>query len=176
VPRPIAGYYGTLTIENDIELLQYCAMQLREVSFVFAGQVTSGDFEGLFKQPNVYFLGRIPYEQIPALCACFDVCLLQWKMDEWIRFCNPLKFFEYMASGKPIVSIPIDEIAERYSDVVSVATTKEEYCKAITWELNNDTHERAHQRIKIAQEHNWDNHIEQLSHILSNAIATKMTG
>jgi len=173
IPKPIAGYYGTMTAFNDIELLQYCASHLKDVSFVLAGQVTGGNYEDLSKLSNVYFLGRIPYQQIPALCACFDVCLLQWKMSKWIRYCHPLKFFEYMASGKPIVSIPIDEIVENYSDVVSVAEGKEEYCKAITWELNNDTNERVQRRIEAAKEHSWDSHIEQLSQIISEALETK---
>lgn len=173
VHRPIAGYYGTLTSHNDIELLQHCATHLRDVSFVLAGQITGGNYYELLKQPNVHFLGRIPYEQIPTLCVCFDVCLLQWKMSKWIRFCNPLKFFEYMASGKPIVSVPIDEIVENYSNVVSVAGTKEEYCNAIGWELNNDTNERARRRIEAAKEHSWDSHFERLSQIITDAIIRK---
>jgi len=173
LPKPIAGYYGTLTAHNDIELLRYCATHLRGISFVFAGQITGGDYGELSKLPNVHFLGKLPYEQIPALCSSFDICLLQWKMSKWIRFCSPLKFFEYMASGKPIVSVPIDEIVENYSEVVSVVGTEEEYCKAITWELNNDTNERAHRRIEIAREHSWDNHVEQLSNIINNTIAAK---
>lgn len=176
VPRPIAGYYGTMTAYNDIELLEYCAARLRDVSFVLAGEVTGGNYEQLSKQPNIYLLGRVPYQQIPTLCACFDVCLLQWKMSKWIRFCNPLKFFEYMASGKPIVSIPIDEITENYSDIVSVARSKEEFCNAITWELNNDTHERVYRRIEAAKEHTWDNHIERLSRIIKTTIAAKTSG
>ena len=80
-----------------------------------------------------------------------------------------------MASGKPIVSIPIPEIAENYSDIVSVARTKGEYRKAITWELNNDTQKRAYRRIKAAKEHSWENHIERLSRIINSAIAAKMT-
>lgn len=174
VPRPIAGYYGTLTALNDIEMLHYCATRLRDVSFVLAGQITGGDYRELSKLPNVYFLGRLPYEKIPSLCACFDVCLLLWKMSKWIQFCNPLKFFEYMASGKPIVSVSIAEIAENYSDIVSVAETKQEFCRAITWELNNDTPERAYRRIEIAEQHSWNNHVEHLSQLLSNAIAAKM--
>ena len=173
VPRPIAGYYGTMTANNDIKLLQYCARKLRDVSFVLAGQITGGNYEELSRESNVYLLGQLPYEQIPALCVSFDVCLLQWKMSKWIEYCNPLKFFEYMASGKPIVSVPIDEIVENYSDVVSVAETKEEYCHAIIWELNNDTNERAQRRIEAAKKHSWDNHIEQLSQIISNAVETK---
>lgn len=174
VRRPIAGYFGTLTAHNDIELLLWCARNLPDVSFVFAGQITGGDYSELEKLGNVYFLGRIPYEKIPWLCACFDVCMLQWKMSKWIESCNPLKMFEYMASGKPIVSVPIKE-AMQYSDVISIAHNKEEFCRAIRWELQNDTMERNRRRVEIAGRHCWDNQVEKISDLIMQTITAKHT-
>ena len=170
--RPIAGYFGTLTAQNDIELLEYCAANMKDVTFVFAGKVTGGDYSELARMPNVVFLGWVPYEEIPSLCATFDVCLLPWKMNKWIRSCNPYKFMEYMASCKPIVSVAIRELMQ-YSDVVSIAHSKEEFCDAIRWELKNDMPERANRRIEIAKEHSWDKQIERLSRIITNAMAAK---
>jgi len=175
VPRPIAGYFGTMTAYNDIELLLYCARQLKNISFVFAGQITGGDYSELARLSNVYLLGRMPYSKIPQLCACFDVCMLQWKMSEWIKCCNPLKMFEYMASSKPIVSVPIKE-AMQYSDIISIAHTKEQFANAIQWELQNDTPERANKRVEIARQHSWDKHVERISELIEKAIATKQSG
>jgi glycosyltransferase involved in cell wall biosynthesis len=101
--------------------------------------------------------------------------MLQWKMNEWIKHCNPLKLFEYMASGRPIVSVRIDEVAEKYSDVVSIANNKEEFCDAITWELHNDTPERRNARIKIAEQNSWDSNVEKLSQIIMDSIAPRQT-
>ncbi len=173
IQHPIAGYFGTLTALNDIELLDYCADRLPHVSFVLAGQVTGGDYDGLAKRPNVHLIGRVPYDQIPALCASFDVCLLNWKMSPWIRHCNPLKFFEYMASGKPIVSVPIAEIEANYSNLVSVTATQEAFCEAIRHELEHDTPERMSRRIVAANEHSWTNHAEELSKIIEEALADR---
>ncbi|MHC4571333.1 MAG: glycosyltransferase [Planctomycetota bacterium] len=173
IPKPIVGYYGTMTANNDIDLLLWCARRLSEVSFVLVGQITSGDYSELVQLPNVYILGKIPYEKIPFLCASFDVCLLQWKMTEWIRCCNPLKMMEYMASGRPIVSVPIQEVVDKYSDVVSVAYNKEEFCQAIVWELQNDTPERAGRRTGIAEKHTWDTHIEKASQLIKDAACAK---
>jgi len=172
VPKPIAGYFGTLTANNDIELLSWCARNLPDVSFVLAGQITGGNYLQLKQMSNVHFLDRLPYEKIPQLCACFDVCLLQWKMREWIECCNPLKMFEYMASGKPIVSVPIKE-AMQYSDLISIAHNKEDFAKAIRWELQNDTTQRSCKRIEIAKSHSWDKHVEKISELIETAIATK---
>jgi glycosyltransferase involved in cell wall biosynthesis len=170
---PIAGYFGTLTALNDIELVDYCAERLPHVSFVLAGQVTGGDYDLLSRRPNVHLIGKVPYEQIPSLCASFDVCLLNWKMSPWIRHCNPLKFFEYMASGRPIVSVPIAEIEENYADLVSIAGNHEEFCNAIRRELEHDTPERMSRRIVAAQEHSWTNHVEKLSAIIQGVLAAR---
>ena len=170
VRRPIAGYFGTMTAHNDIDLLVYCATHLQHVSFVLAGQITGGDYSELMRLPNVRLLGRVPYEKIPALCASFDVCMLQWKVSEWIRCCNPLKLFEYMASGRPIVSVEIDE-ATQYGDVVSIATSKEQFCDRLAWELQNDTSERRQRRLEIARHHSWEGHIETLSSWIEERLA-----
>jgi len=174
VRRPIAGYFGTLTAYNDIEMLLWCARNMPDVSFVLAGQITGGDYSELKKLGNVYFLGRIPYEKIPRLCANFDVCMLQWKMSKWIESCNPLKMFEYMASGKPIVSVPIKE-AMQYADVISITHNKEEFCRAIRSELQNDTMERSRRRVEIAAKHCWDNQVEKISDLIMQAMAVKHT-
>jgi glycosyltransferase involved in cell wall biosynthesis len=173
IPHPIAGYFGTMTALNDIELLEYCADALPNVSFVLVGQITGGAYGGLSKRPNVHLLGRMPYEQIPSLCASFDVCMLHWKMSDWINHCSPLKFFEYMSSGKPIVSVPIPEIVEHYLDLVSIAHSKEEFAKALVWELTNDSPERVQRRIAAAGQHSWTNHVEQLSAIIVDALREK---
>jgi glycosyltransferase involved in cell wall biosynthesis len=173
ISHPIAGYFGTMTGNNDIDLLRYCAEHLPSVSFVFAGQITGGDYGELLKFPNVHYLGRLPYDKIPLLCAGFDVCMLQWRMSDWIRNCNPLKLQEYMASGRPIVSIPIREIENKYSHLISVAQTKEEYCSAIQWEIENDTSARSAARIEIARQHGWDYHVEEISQLIENGMRAK---
>jgi glycosyltransferase involved in cell wall biosynthesis len=172
IRKPIAGYYGTMTANNDIELLSWCTHQLPEVSFVLAGQITSGDYSQLHHLPNVHLLGKLPYDKIPSLCASFDVCMLQWKMTDWIQCCNPLKLMEYMASGKPIVSVPIKE-AMQFSDLISITHNKEDFAKAIRWELQNDTRERSRKRIEIAKSHSWDKHAEKISELIETAIAAK---
>jgi glycosyltransferase involved in cell wall biosynthesis len=97
-------------------------------------------------------------------------------MNEWIAHCNPLKLQEYMASGKPIVSVAIREVVDKYSGLISIAHNKEQFAQAIRWELQNDTPERARKRIEIAENHSWDKHIEKISELIENAITTKQSG
>ncbi len=158
VDGPTVGYFGTLTAQNDIELLEYCANRLPDYNFVFAGQITAGDYSNLKQMKNVIFLGKVPYDQIPSLCSSFDICLLPWVMNKWILNCNPLKLKEYMASGKPIVSVPIREVVENYSEILSIAKNKEEFCNRIQWEISNDTMDRMNKRILVASKNDWAEH------------------
>jgi len=118
---------------------------------------------------NVYLLGRLPYEKIPELCSSFDVCMLQWKMNDWIRNCNPLKMLEYMASGNPIVSVEINE-AMQYKNIITIAANKEQFCKGIQWELENDNEHRRFQRQQIASDHSWAAHAETISSYLEQIL------
>ncbi len=54
---------------------------------------------------NVFFLGKRDYSDIPAFGNYFDVCLNFWVMKDWIKNSSPLKIKEYLALGKPVVSI-----------------------------------------------------------------------
>ncbi len=172
VPQPIAGYFGTMTEHNDIEMMVYCARKLPHVSFVFAGQITSGDYAELARLKNVHLLGKLSYDKIPQLCASFDVCMLQWRMCDWIRKCNPLKMMEYMASGNPIVSVEIDE-AKQYKDVISIAHNPEEFCAALEWELRRDNASRRDRRVAIAAQHSWVSHAERISRWIEDIVIRK---
>ncbi|WP_169853203.1 glycosyltransferase [Anaerohalosphaera lusitana] len=170
VPSPIIGYYGSLTPNNDIETLKHCADKLPSYSFILAGQITGGDYEDLLAKPNVHYIGKQPYEQIPSLCASFDVCLLPWRVTDWIRHCNPLKLAEYMASGRPIVSVRIDEVASLYNELISVADSPQSFCDAIVHELTNDTEARSKQRQQLAQDRSWTAQVDKISELIASRL------
>lgn len=164
--QPIVGYFGTLTNQNDIPLLEWCATNAPDISFVFGGTVTGGDYGPLRRLPNTRFLGQVPYDEIPALAVGFGVCILPWRQTEWIRHCNPLKTYEYFASGRPIVSVPINEVQRIGGDLVSFAATPEEFLNAIRWELSNDNPARADARQQLAEPRSWERHHSALADLL----------
>lgn len=173
IPKPIIGYYGSLTDSNDLEILFYCAQRRPEWSFVLIGKITGGDFRKIQQLPNVYMPGYKRYEELPRYAVCFDVCLLFWKITEWIKFCSPYKTKEYLAMGKPVVSVPIPEIMEEFSDIISVAKTKEEFLNAIEDVLNNDTQEKQEARISKVREFTWENYVTTFSSILEFTLEKK---
>jgi glycosyltransferase involved in cell wall biosynthesis len=79
----------------------------------------------LTRLPNVHWLGFRPYSRIPAIGRGFDVALMPWLDNEWIRFANPIKLKEYLALGLPVVSTDYPEV-EAYRDRVRVARDRAE--------------------------------------------------
>ena len=73
--------------------------------------------------------------------------------------------------GHEVFSVPICEVKNRHSDIVAVAETKEQFCRAIENELNSDTEQRKHLRIETARRHDWNNHILRLSNIITDALS-----
>ena len=127
-----------MTDANDKEAIRFCAEKRPEWSFVLIGDV-KGDYTGLNGFPNIYFLGKKQHTEIPHYGRYFDVGLLNWRPHDWIKNCFPLKSLEYLALGIPIVSTPINEIRENFSDFVIFANTPEEYLHGIEKSLQENT-------------------------------------
>jgi glycosyltransferase involved in cell wall biosynthesis len=96
-----------------------------EASLVLIGDATCS-IEELTALPNVYWLGYRPYESIPALGRGFDVALMPWLENEWIRFANPIKLKEYLALGLPVVSTEYPEV-DAYRDLIRVAHNRDSF-------------------------------------------------
>ncbi len=126
IPVPRVGFFGGLDdYVVDLNLLVATAQALPDVNLVLIGDATC-DMEPLTSLPNVHWLGYQPYQRIPSLGRGFDVALMPWLDNEWIRFANPIKLKEYLALGLPVVSTEYPEV-ETYREQVRVAKDAAEF-------------------------------------------------
>ena len=126
VPRPRVGFFGGIDdYVVDLDLLRRVAVDLPDAELVLVGAATC-PMDDLVALPNVHWLGMKPYEEIPAYGAGFDVAIMPWLQNDWIRFCNPIKTKEYLALGLPVVTTWYPE-AERHRDVMAVAKDADEF-------------------------------------------------
>jgi len=161
IPRPIVGFFGDMSDKTlDVALLDFAAQKLPNVSFVLIGSVTA-DVNKLRELPNVYFLGRKPYEEIPFYGKKFDVAMMPWNRNKWIEYCNPVKTKEYLALGKPIVSVYYPEI-EPYSDVVYVARDYDGFVSCIRKAVEEDDQAKMQERRRRVKNETWDSKFEQI--------------
>jgi glycosyltransferase involved in cell wall biosynthesis len=155
IKRPIVGFFGGIDDHTfDYQFMVRVAVLMPDVSFVFVGQ-PSIDCTELASEENVRMLGRRSYEQIPHYGKCFDVAIMPWRQNDWIRSCNPIKLKEYLALGRPVVSTPFTELS-KYADVVYRASSPEEFAAAIRTAYSEDTIARRQERMRRVAGASWE--------------------
>jgi glycosyltransferase involved in cell wall biosynthesis len=169
---PVIGYSGVIRYMLDLQMIGYLAERQPNWSFVLVGPVTESraDFyrqiENLKKRPNVHFLGSKRSEELPAYINAFDVCLLPYVLGEVSSYyAAPLKFYEYLAAGKPVVSTVGPRQYDR--DVVFNCSTNEEVLAAIQDALSQNSPDLRAKRKKIASENSWERRVRQIDEALS---------
>jgi GT2 family glycosyltransferase/glycosyltransferase involved in cell wall biosynthesis len=130
IPGPRIGFFGALDdFLVDFDLLEHLAAALPDASLVLIGDATY-PMERLTAYGNVHWLGRRPYEEIPAYGSAFDVALMPWVDSPWIHRANPIKLKEYLALGLPVVSTEFAEL-DGYRDRVRTATDPAGFVAAV---------------------------------------------
>jgi hypothetical protein len=112
LPRPRLGYLGNLAgYKIDLGLIYEIARQRPRWSIVLVGPTNLGDtrraVSGAEAPPNVHWLGAVPHAVAPAVIDRFDVALLPSARHDVMQASFPLKFFEYLLRGKPVVARPL---------------------------------------------------------------------
>jgi glycosyltransferase involved in cell wall biosynthesis len=113
IPKPRIVYHGILSdFKLDFDLLLECAELRPDWAFVVIGAEREGQQNPLVKKlrslKNTYFLGYIPYKDMPEYLNNMDVGILPSLINEYTKSMFPMKFYEYIASGIPVVSTPLD--------------------------------------------------------------------
>lgn len=154
--RPIVGYVGQIADKLDFELVEGLARARPGWSFVFIGDVWEtrrAQAQALGARANVHFLGRRDYHQLPAYLRAFDVCAMPHRCTPLTRSMDPIKLYDYLATGKPIVSTPIAGV-ERFRDVVYVGDTPEAFVMGVE-EALQEPPELPEKRLQYAQQNTW---------------------
>lgn len=161
--HPVIGYYGALARWFDYDLLRRLSALRPDYEFVLIGPDYDGTLNptGILKLPNVHWLGVKKYTELPDYLYYFDVATIPFQINDITHATSPLKLFEYMAGGKPVVITPMHE-SMRYPGVL-VGATPEEFAAQLdrALELRSDPD---HQRTlrEVAEANTWDERARQL--------------
>jgi glycosyltransferase involved in cell wall biosynthesis len=179
IRRPIIGCISRVVPEYfDAALLREVFRRRPEWSLVVIGpesppQVSGGeDLELLKAEPNVHFLGLRSFESLPSYLKGMDVCTIPYRVTGNTKVADPLKLYEYLAAGKPIVSVP-REFADDVRPFVYTGAGADEWIAAIEKALALDSPELRATRQAAAQENSWDKRIDQISHLVMAALARR---
>jgi glycosyltransferase involved in cell wall biosynthesis len=169
--RPVYGYFGALDEYTiDVELLVRVARQVAPASVLLIGprQMNTGALE---REPNVRYLGPRPYGILPRYAAQFDVALMPWLRNRWIRHCSPIKLKEYLAMGTPAVSIHFPEL-DRYDGLVHVARDPESFLAALERAATEDDPALRARRRESVCASSWERVSDSVAELLGVPSAT----
>lgn len=160
VPRPRIGYAGVVKRQLDWDLISALVARRGDWSFVFAGARAphpdiTAILDRLAKMPNVMFLGSKSVEELARYPQHFDVCMMPYRMNDYSKYIYPLKLHEYLASGRPVVSVPLPALAG-LEQHVAVACGVDEWERAIERQLLVGADADAQGRRQAeARRHDW---------------------
>jgi hypothetical protein len=128
----VALFQGGINKRLDYELLVALAQRLRHWEFWFCGDVQDGTagWDRLAKQPNVIYHGRLSVDGLAQMAKQSLVGIIPFKQDPWIERSLPLKAYEYVACGLPVVSVPIDALQGK-EDIFTIETTADGFARSI---------------------------------------------
>ena len=177
IAHPRVGYAGVIKRQLDFDLLVRLARARPQWSFVLVGPVTNvkgkeQQLATLRQMSNVHSLGGKPAKDLPCYIQHFDVCLMCYEVNDYTQYIYPLKLNEYLASGRPTVSSPIEAVRE-FAHVVTIAKDEAEWLSAIELGLSEVDRDgtAALARRAVARAHDWDLLVEQIATLFASTRA-----
>jgi glycosyltransferase involved in cell wall biosynthesis len=172
IARPRIGTVGALDdYKIDSRLLMEVAKAKVDWQFILVGpqdyatnKDNSGGISELKKLSNVHFLGAKRADEVPAYVSSFDVAMIPYRESKYNNASFPLKFWEFMASGKPIVVSGLPELA-KYKTMIAIAGNSSEFIEGIEKGLKDSSEERK-SRVAEAMNHDWSARVDVIESLL----------
>ncbi len=169
LPQPRLVFQGAIVATKlDVGLLAEAARLRPEWSFVLVGPSGAGDPGGdisaLEAAPNTHFLGPRPADGLPQVLRGADVGLIPYAINDLTRSVFPMKVYEYLAAGLPVLATPLPAL-EGVAAIDTVADAPE-LVAAAERELAADSPELRRQRSADAAAHSWEARIEEIEQAL----------
>jgi hypothetical protein len=114
IPHPRVGFFGVIDERMDLDLVERTAREAPELHFVMLGPVVKIDPERLPRLPNIHWLGKQSYEDLPKFLAHWDVGWMPFALNDATRFISPTKTPEFLAAGVPLVSTPVRDVVRSW--------------------------------------------------------------
>ncbi|QGY32294.1 glycosyltransferase [Pantoea cypripedii] len=162
---PVLGFIGAVSsYKIDFSLLSKLAETRPGYNIVIIGLVGEGDpstnINTLTKHNNIHLIGPKDYSILPVYLKYFDVALLPNHINEYTDNMFPMKFFEYLAAGKPVVSVNLKAIQE-FSNVVKIGRNPEEFIDCVDQVLAGDVAD-LNTRLDLAQQYTYESRMDKM--------------
>lgn len=164
IPEPRIGYVGSVHPQLDYGLIDALAQRQPDWNFVFIGDdqkrdMLAGDqaLQSLRQRPNAHFLGPRHRSDVPAYLVHMNVNMMFYRLDSasWTHVAYPLKLHEYLAAGRPVVSVPLPMIQE-FAPEIAFVQGAQAWEAALAQALSEDDQAMVASRRRIAAQNSWE--------------------
>jgi glycosyltransferase involved in cell wall biosynthesis len=172
VPRPRLVFAGAVAAKKlDVELLLELSRRRRDWSLVMVGPVGEGDPRGdlgpLAEAPNVHLAGEQPFAELPAWLGAADVGLIPYALNPYTAAVFPMKVYEYLAAGLPVVSTPLPSLTA--VEGIELAAGPVAFEQAVERALGDDTDATRARRQALAEAHSWERRLDEVGRLVRDA-------
>lgn len=170
LPEPRLVFVGTISAAKlDFDLLLGLAAARRDWTIALVGPVGLGDpatdISGLASEPNIHLLGPRTQDELPDLLRGAAAGLIPYRRTRLTASIFPMKVYEYLAAGLPVVASPLPALIGMVELIV--ADGVEETVAAVERELAEDSPTRRRSRSQAAQSHSWEARLAEIDAALS---------
>src|SRR3989344_1401437 len=182
LPHPIIGFQGNLSsYKFDFDLIEELVSNRPTWSFVFVGPMETSKTvtdlsrfsirHRLSQFPNVKMVGVKPYAELPAYYKAFDVVIMPNKMNDYNRSSFPLKFFEFLGAGLPVVMTELPALAE-FKDTPGVLMAKslEEFLRLLDIAVAKGRSDGQQERMLLAKQNSWEGKVDRMLGIINEGL------
>lgn len=174
LPKPVIGYFGLLHEWIDLDLIEWLARERPQWSFLLIGHAAT-DVSALRALPNVCLAGSQPYKTLPQWAKAFDAAIIPYRLNRFVTNNNPLKLREYLATGKPVVSVRNREIS-KFENHVTIADDRAGFLAGLDHAIASDSPEAAAARMHSVADLTWDARVDQVLDTVAHALEAKRAG
>ena len=175
LPRPVIGFAGNFSNSKvDFDLLEALAEARPDWTLLLIGPERVETRERLARlaaRPNVRWLGRKPYAELPHFLAAFDIGLIPYETNDYTRSCFPLKLYEYLAAGKPVVATGVPELTGMEPDVVVARGEAGAVVAAVEEALGRLGDDDRRRRMALAAGNTWETRAGRLLDLVAGELA-----
>lgn len=168
----IIGYCGILKSDRiNLSLLEFAIKNNPDKLFLITGPVFDNiKIKSLNNYKNVkLYLSFIKNNEKPYLYSFFDVCLIPHFLGNFIKSMDPMKLYEYLALGKPVVTTKINEKINEFQNLIYIADNKLEFSNYIEKACVEDDRSLKLKRIKSVQDKSWEQEISKMTELMYNS-------
>jgi beta-glucosidase len=172
VPRPVLGYFGTVDERLDFGLIHALAQADPDWSVVMVGPVRVNP-DHLPRRPNIFWLGKRPYVEMPDYAHGFQVCIAPFAVCEATRGFRPGVLNEYVLSGRPVVSTALEEVRRDFGELVTIAGTTEEFITGCREGALHPDREAIRRKARVVATRSWTKVAAEMEASIDRVLAAK---